>query len=147
MYWKYLWLPVSSADLIRSIFSSYMRSWGCPSKGMLFFSCFYLISDLLLSSCWKNQILISGKAFFFRYTVEVGQSLFKEGMGSGFTKQMVLNMSNHHLQAVGSWQVSWEANKGDTEKSSKTQGYKMYTTKFVFSLTFIISRWRVSVHG
>lgn len=107
---------------------------------MLFFSCFYLISDLLLSSCWKNQILISGKAFFFRYTVEVGQSLFKEGMGSGFTKQMVLNMSNHHLQAVGSWQVSWEANKGDTEKSSKTQGYKMYTTKFVFSLTFIISR-------
>lgn len=34
----------------------------CPEKWFLC-PCFYLISDLLISSYWKNQILINGKTF------------------------------------------------------------------------------------
>ena len=44
-------------------------------------------------------------------------------------------MSNHHLQAVGSWQVSCEASKQDTEKSCKTQEYKMYKTTTAWSVS------------
>lgn len=81
MYWKYRWFPVSSADLIRTIFSSYMRSWGMSIQGNTFLL-------MLLLDFWFLAFLLQEKSnpyqwedFFSDTQLRLGSHCLKRAWG------------------------------------------------------------------